>query len=430
LKAQQDFNSSTRSRLIRLLVSAPFILLCLWGIWSAGGIGLSRLFSDYAALTGTELAAAQAVQLTPSDPEAHFTRGLVSTNAGVLDEGIQEYERAVTLRPRDYYLWLVLADVRDQAGDQDGALAASREAVRLAPFYAQPRWQLGNMLFRAGHPDEAFAELRHAASSDPSLLPAVIDLAWGSSQQDVGAVEAIIQPQTNAQRLALARFFARHDKTADAVRYFRASGDVSDKERGALLNDLFAAKRFRDAYDVWSSGHQSLVDENGKGVASVIDGGFEKMLNRDNAGFGWQLSRDATNVSFSIDDAEPHAGARSLRLDWKGDYNPAAPIISQLVLVEPKTHYRLRFAARGQEIVTGGLPLMLVKDASGKAEDRPMAQSKMLPQGTSPWNDYTLEFNTSNETSAILISLQRNCAGGPCPIFGRLWLDDFSLQKI
>jgi Tfp pilus assembly protein PilF len=415
---------------IRLLAAAPALLLCIWGIWSAGSIGLSRLFSDYASLTGVMAAAEQSVLLAPSDPEAHFTRGLVYTNAGALDEAVQAYERAVALRPRDYYLWFMLADMRDQSGDQDGALAASREAVRLAPFYAQPRWQLGNLLFRAGNPDEAFAELRSAASSDPTLLPAIIDLAWGSSGQDVGAVESFIQPQTNAQRLALARFFARHGKTADAVRYFRASGDVSDKERGGLLNDLLASKRYKDAYDVWLSWHQSLVDEKRSGNASIIDGGFEKSFNLDDPGFGWQLSRDAANVSFAIDPATPREGARSLRLDWKGDYNPAAPVVSQLVLVEPKTRYRLHLAARGQEIVTGGPPFFIVKDASS-GDEHALAQSKTLPQGNSPWSDYTLEFTTGNDTSAIRVSLQRlNCTGGPCPIFGRLWLDDFSLQRI
>jgi tetratricopeptide (TPR) repeat protein len=429
LKTQEDFNSSTRSRIIRLFAAAPAILLCLWGIWSAGGIGLSKLFSDYASMVGAKSAARQAIVLAPSDPDAHFTSGLVSTDAGELDEAAREYERAVALRPRDYYLWFMLADVRDQSGDQDGALAASREAVGLAPFYAQPRWQLGNLLFRAGQMDEAFAELRRAAGSDPKMLPAVIDLAWGSGHQDVQSIEAIIQPQTSAHRLALARFFARHGKIADAVRYFHAAGDVSDKERGALLKDLLAARRYNDAYAIWLLENQALVDENGKGSSPVIDGGFEKPLNLQEPGFGWRLSRDASNLSFSIDESAPREGARSLRLDWKGDYNPAAPIITQLVLVEPKMHYRLRFAARTQEIVSGGLPLVLVKDASS-SDERTLVQSKPLPQGTTPWSDYMLEFDTGHETSAILINLQRNCASGPCPIFGRLWLDDFSLQKM
>lgn len=416
--------------MLRLLAAVPAILLCLWGIWVAGGIGLSRIFSQYAELTSTMTAADQALLLAPSDPESHYARGLAATNTGALDEAILEYEKAVALRPQDYYLWLVLADVRDQSGDGDGALAASLEAVRLAPFYAKPRWQLGNLLFRAGNQDEAFAELRRAADSEPTLLPAVIDLAWGSSQQNVQIVEATIQPQTDASRLALARFFARHGKTADAVRYYRAAGEVSDKERVSLLNDLLAAKQYRDAYDVWLNGHQARVDENGKGMASIIDGGFEKTLNLEDKGFGWQLSREASNLTFSIDAVEPREGARSLRLDWKGDSNPVLPVLTQLVLVEPKTHYRLRFAAREQGLVTGGLPFVSVKDPGSK-DDRPLAQSKALPQGTSPWSDYTLEFTTGNETSAILMSLQRlNCGGGPCPIFGNLWLDDFSLQKI
>ena len=417
--------------MIRLLAALPAVLLCLWGAWHAGAEGVSRLLSQYAGVSGDVPASVRAASLTPDDPEAHFARGLVSTNAGALEEAVRDYERAVALRPRDYYLWFMLAEARDQAGNQDGALAASGEAVRLAPYYAQPRWQHGNLLFRAGRMDEAFAELRRAAESDPALLPAIIDLAWGGSGQDVQAVKTLIQPQTPAEEWALARFFARHGRSGEAIRFYREQGTVPDKEWRALLTDLLVARKYRDAYDIWLTSHSplSLSSERGEIDWTLTDGGFEQPLSLDDPGFGWQLSREATNVSMSVDVAEHKEGARSLRLEWKGDFNPSAGIISQLLIVKPKSRYRLRFYTRTQELVSGSLPIISIADTSD-AIQRVLAQSKPLPQGTSGWSEQAVEFTTGEKTEAVLMFLQRQPCNGPCPIFGLLWLDGFSLERI
>ena len=158
---------------------------------------------------------------------------------------------------------------------------------------------------------------------------------------------------------------------------------------------------------------------------SITDGGGESRTVWD--GFGWEL-RDAQSARISLDTHGPRAGARSLRLDFNG-ISDAAAHLSQLVLVKPNSRYRLNFAARTQEIVTGGLPVITVTDAS--RDGRVLAQSSPLPPGTSGWQDYSVEFASSDATSAVYIILQRqHCPDPPCPIFGSLWLDDFSLQKL
>ncbi|MCA1607551.1 MAG: tetratricopeptide repeat protein [Acidobacteria bacterium] len=70
-----------------------------------------------------------------------FGHGVALWRSGQHDEAIKQFEWASALRPRHYHLWLELGRMRRQAGDQQGALVAFREAVRRAPYYAQPRWQ-------------------------------------------------------------------------------------------------------------------------------------------------------------------------------------------------------------------------------------------------------------------------------------------------
>ncbi|HYE66836.1 MAG TPA: tetratricopeptide repeat protein [Pyrinomonadaceae bacterium] len=408
---------------MRFITSLISITLCLYGVWDTGRAGLSRLYSNYSMMTGTLALADEAVNLNPADPQAYYARAVVLSGRDEFAEAAREYERAIASRPQDYFLWLALGRTRDQVDDEQGALVAFKEAVRLAPHYAQPRWQLGNLLLRAGRYDEAFAELRRAAQSDPELFPAVIDLAWGAYDGDAPAVERALRPETPADRLALARFFIKQGSTTEAIRLFRAAGDVSDQDRRALLDELIAAGRFNEAFEVWASGG------HGGRVATITDGDFESETFLRGPGFGWQLNNiEALRVS--LERGESRHGAQSMLLEFSGKSEPSSPIITQLVLVEPDTRYRLSFAVRTRELVTGGLPVVAIADAS-PGDKSTLAQSAPLPQDTSDWQDYAVEFNTSKTTSAIRIMVRRlNCTEVLCPIFGRVWLDDFALRKL
>ena len=425
----RNVHNSVSWRAVRLAITVLGIIACVAGMWSAWIAGASRTLTNYGLLTNSFDAADRAVQLSPSDPEAHSTRAALLANKSDFSEASRESERAVALRPRDYVLWVELGRARDQADDQEGALIAFTEAIRLAPYYAQPRWQLGNLLFRMGRRDEAFRELRRAVESDPALLLNLIDLAWGATR-DAKSVVAIIRPQTKSWRLELARFLVKHGQTAEGIELYRAAGNITEEERRTLLTELLTAKRFTEAYEVWLS--SAKVDGGlSLGRAGVlIDGSFEGRISLNEPGFGWQMGPAVPAVRISFDKEAARAGTQCLRLEFNGESTPAAPVLSQLVLVEPNTRYRLRFAARTQEIVTGGLPVIVVADASDVAAHR-LAQSATLPPGTSQWQDYTVEFMTEKAVSAVIISLQRqNCSSAPCPIFGRLWLDEFSLQKL
>jgi tetratricopeptide (TPR) repeat protein len=424
------------TQIARYPVAILGLLVCLWGLWNSGSECISSLLSRYALTTIRSneplLAPADsAVSLTPNNPDAHFSRAIMLWKLGRTEEALGEYERAAALRPRDYYLWMVLGNSRDQEENEKGALAALNEAVLMAPYYAQPRWQYGNVLFRAGQSEDGFAEMRRAALSNQIFLPNMIDLAWGATNNDTAATERLVQPENKQWRLALARFFARKGKTSEALTLFRAAGGLSAQERDALVKELLAAKGYAEAYEVWSALESAGNDKSErKGLAQIVNADFENQLRFDETGFGWQFARDDKTIKFSLDTNQPRSGSHALRLDWNGNSTPNAAVASQLVLVEPNARYRLSFAARTQEVVSGGLPLFVVIDKNSK-DNRVLGQSKALPKGSSNWQDYSLEFATDNETRAILISLQReSCGPDPCPIFGRLWLDNFSIQKL
>ncbi len=413
---------------VKTILAILGIAACLWGISVSWRAGFSRLLAVYARQTLSIDEANRAVELSPHDPEAYDARAHVLFNLGRIDESIADLERAVVLRPRSYFFWLELGRARDMNDDEAGALVALTEAVRLAPYYAEPRWQMGNVLYRTGRVEDGFSEMQRAARSDSKFWPLLIDLAWGTYKDDTQAIEQMVSPDTDDTRLLLARFFIKKGKTSEGLKLISSLKNFSDKERSGIINELITARKFSEAYNLWAAHPERKIDGDGRG--RITNGSFEGRFNLRDTGFNWQQGSDISGVQVTLDTASPNDGAQSLLVEFNGNANPAPPVLRQLVLVEPDTRYVLSFAVRSKDLVTGGLPVVVVADAS-RSESPVLGRSQLLPLAETGWQNFAFEFTTSKTTEAVIINLQRdNCSSNPCPVFGRLWLDNFSLRKI
>jgi tetratricopeptide (TPR) repeat protein len=406
----------------RLLGSLVIIAGLAMAAWWAARSGVVSLFTVYAAKTNQLTAGTAAVNLNPHDADAHFVRGAILETMDQAPAAAAEYQEAIRARPGDYLLWLALARAQESSGDIGRAISAATEAARLAPFYAKPHWVLGNILVRAGKNYEGFRELRLAATSDKELLPALIDLEWQLSGGDVEQVKAAVQPDSPESYKALAVYFKNQGKADDATQMFRAAGPVASDERRQYLQELIDARKFKEAATLWSADHPPLSP------GQLINAGFEDQSNLDAPGFGWRRGNKANSVILSLDANNPSAGRFSLRIDFNGDSDPGLPVISQLILVEPRAHYRLRFVARARDIVSGGLLYIAVHDANNNGV---LGQSAAFPANKFDWQEYAIDFQTAETTSTLEVLLRRQpCGTSACPIFGHLWLDNFSLQKL
>jgi hypothetical protein len=235
-------------------------------------------------------------------------------------------------------------------------------------------------------------------------------------------VKRSANPHSSASYKALADFFKNHGKAMDAIEMFRAAGEDARPERRLYLQELISAKSFKEAASLWAADHSALA------VAQLIDSGFEAPSNLDQPGFGWHRDRKVADPTLSLDPDNPREGHFSLRVDFSGDSDPAMGIISQLVLVEPRGRYRLRFAARQDAIVSGGLPFIVVLDPTNNAI---LGQTSPFSGTHTDWQDYVIDFQAGEGAGTVQVIMRRQaCSPTTCPIFGHLWLDSFSLTKL
>jgi hypothetical protein len=292
--------------------------------------------------------------------------------------------------------------------------------VRWAPYYAHTRWQRGNLLLRVGRANDAFTDLRSAAAANPDYAPNLIDLAWGISRNDLKTTKALLDIKNDDERLALIRYLARKGKGKEVQDELHL---LTDPRSVAYINELaqllFDAKAFNESFSLLHPGeafHQRLL----------LNSDFEDPLVLSASGFDWIIAPEQKN-RLAIDVSEKLSGTKSLQISFDGAWNPGSPLLSQIFIAKPATTYRLSFAVRTKDLVTGGPPLIVVNDASN---DQLLGKSENFPTATTPWTKLNVDFTTLPTSQAAVIRLQRNnCDSSLCPIFGTLWLDEFSVEQ-
>jgi len=380
--------------------------------------GYARSLSERALKSSSMSLADAAIQRRSADPDAYRIKSAIQLHRSEPGEALKTLRQAISLRPADYSLWMEFARALDTAGETAAALDAFREARRLAPAYATTNYDLGLQLVKLGRFEEGLSYLRVATTLKPALRNEVIGLVEKQFPDDAVTVFRVMEPRTRDEQLELIDFIIRNAKKDEPLPIEPLTERLTTEDRRRLIFRLIEVKRFEEA----SLLSQHVLEGYTPGV--IQNGSFEDRQLADTP-FAWNINRAAAKTSILIE--ENDNARHCLRIDWNGNAQPEAEILSQLVLVEPETQYELRFTARAQNLITGDGPFVQVTDVSDT--DRSIAKSQPLPLGNSDWQGVTVNIITGRSTRAIRIGLRRDsCDPQPCPIFGTLWLDDFSLN--
>jgi tetratricopeptide (TPR) repeat protein len=426
-----------RRPLARAVLVLP-VLLALMCSWYALRWYVGNTIVEYAPGLdeGALETARSGLGIAPDDPLAHWTvAGLErrSLDPELLPDVVRQYEEAVGLSPNDYRLWMDLGVAREQTGDTAGGEKALRRAVLLAPAYADPRWFLGNLLLRAGRRDEAFAELRRAGDANPATYrPQIFNLAWQVYGGNAAEMKRAFG-ESPASRVALAAYLSGRGLTDDALDLWSSLNSMEKQNYRqvgeGLMSALMSAKHYKSAFGLF----RDLSGEGGAGVGlgQFQNGGFENETTGAGGAanpFDWQL-RSVAQAQIAFDKRHMHAGERSLRVTFNASDTFNFDNISQLVVVEPSTQYRLECYVRTEELKSAGAPVIEIVDST---DGSVIATSSALPNGKNDWQPLTIDFKTTGKTEAVTVRTGRApCAmeGSVCPIFGTIWYDDFNLQR-
>ena len=171
--------------------------------WSIG--------STIAKQTESKDVAEFAVEMAPNDPQGYYSLAVVNEKNFLPESftlALQNYEKAVSVSPHDFRLWLALGKAREQSGDSDGAEKAFRRSLQLAPNYADVHWILGNFLLRQGNDEEAFLEMRKAVEQDEKYSNPVVVTVWQIFGGDIAQISQKIG-DSPAIRASLAPFLVK-----------------------------------------------------------------------------------------------------------------------------------------------------------------------------------------------------------------------------
>ena len=369
-----------------------------------------------------------AVDLAPNDPETHLSSAILYDKGFVfsdLPKSVAEYEKTVALSPYDFRWWFELGKARERNGDAEGAEAALRKSLELAPNYSQIQWTLGNILLRQGKSDEAFAQIRQAAEGDRAFANPAIMSAWQIYQGDTAQIENYAGSSVNL-RAAFASVLAKEKRFDDSLQVwnslpeilkisdFRATGEE-------IYQKMTEAKKYRAALQIYSQISDS--DDKKFALGKFTNGGFEVETSKTSGIFDWQIA-DGIEPQIGVDETQKHGGNISLKMIFDTTDGKIFRNISQTIAVESNKRYVFETFYKTELKTTATIRWEIVDAADGKllSATEPIAAN-------ADWTTLKTEFVVSEAIEAVTIRLVRvNCASTLCPISGRVWFDDFNLN--
>lgn len=361
----------------------------------------------------------------PFDAEIFARRSAKFVRAGNNEEALVSLQKAIKYRPFDFALWEKVGQLQQSANQIEQAEESLHRAIELAPNYGSPLYHYGRLLINKGEIREGYSYLRNAFRRDPQFFYDVANIAWGETNGDGAKTIELLSPLLDHEAAMLNMFFFEEGVYSPIVDLTCKNNELPQEHHNILARRLLEKREYYNAFKVYrricsDSEEFETVFENGDFLNGEIN---------DRVGFGWRSNNLPPTVSFQIRPSASENNLPGLDVTFAGNSDPKHPLLTQLLIVEHNQKYRIEFRYRSTELITGGVPLILLIPKS-KATDGQITEIELLPD-SSGWRTEKAEFLASKIDEAIEVRLiRRSCGVEFCPIFGRLELTDFKISKL
>lgn len=368
------------------------------------------------------------VSWAPDDPQTHYVSAVLHERTFLPEDlpvSLSEYEKAAALAPHNFFLWLELGKARERSGDAKAAEMTLRKALELAPNYAQVHWALGNNLLRQGRSDEAFAEIRLAASSDEKYTHPAAAMAWQVFDGDISLIRNTIGDSSRIN-VAMATLLMGQKRLDEALVIWESltpeEKRVTYKQTSTdFYGQLVAAGKYGAALIVFSSALAAEGEEASRG--NISNGGFEDPVKPQNAAiFEWRIA-EALKPQVATDTAQKHSGMRSLVMIFNPNDGKDFRSVSQTVVVEPGKAYQFELFYKSDLKTEATLKWEVAAVNDGKI----LGSTEPVAEGAD-WTPQRVKFTVPANAEAVSIRLVRAACAGLCPIGGRIWFDGLTLS--
>lgn len=418
--------STARRRWFAVAVSlaiAPLLILQAGELWLASHRLDSRQIGQVE----------RGVRLVPGDGAAWDQLGRMRQwdfmNSD-LPGAIEDFWSAVHYDPRSAHFWMDLAAAYEESGDDARAREAYLRAQSVYPASAEVAFHYGNFLLREQEYPEAYAELRRAVATDPTLLPLAISRTWRSSEDVDELLNNVLPADRQAYLEALDFFASIHEVEPGLAVWQRlvALGKGLPMARiNSFFEELIREDRADDARKVWREALAAAGlpgDESANGNL-VFNGNFQRDFLGEGLDWRW-IELDDAEMAF---DPEPGPnGSRAVRVDFNGGTNLALDEPKQYVPVEPDRGYHFHAYMRTQGITTeSGMRFSLADPNHAGAVNLETLDFT----GSHAWTAVESDFTTGPDTHFLLVRLFRS----PSRLFenkleGTVWVADVSVVPV
>ena len=232
----------------------------------------------------------KALQLKPDYYGAHFNLGVLLGRKGRLDEAAEHYSEAVRITPGYWQAHINFGEVLTNQGKLDEAIEHFSEAVRINPDSWKGHANLGLVLSSRGQFGKAAKHLEEAVRLDPNNISARYNLAQalsggGKIDEAIVCFKEILRikpdwvgPMNNLAWLLATTKEDNFRDAAEAIRLAERGCELTNYKNPALLDTLAAAYASAGRFSEAVGTAQKALELAKSLKQDYLIGGIEKRL--------------------------------------------------------------------------------------------------------------------------------------------------------